>query len=123
MQDNLPDNEPHLDVITSGKTMIVQITDHKILDEVSISQLGEQLNALVKQAEIPSVVIDFTNVAHMSSSALGMLITLHKRICEKKGQLRLCNIQPSIYEVFVITRLNEIFQICQSRAEALASME
>ena len=58
----------------------------------------------------------------MSSSALGMLITLHKRIREKKGELRLSGIQPPIYEVFVITRLNEIFQICQSREEALQTL-
>jgi anti-sigma B factor antagonist len=59
----------------------------------------------------------------MSSSALGMLITLHKRIREKNGQLKLCNIQPAIYEVFVITRLNEIFDIHQSQQQALQSFQ
>jgi len=36
--------------------------------------------------------------------------------------LRLCNVQPSIYEVFVITRLNEIFQIHSSRQEAISGL-
>jgi anti-sigma B factor antagonist len=101
---------------------VVEFTDRRILDEIGISEIGEQLNAIAAQADVPKMVLDFANVAHMSSSALGMLITLHKRISEKSGQLRLCNIQPSIHEVFVITRLNEIFTICQSRQEALDSL-
>ena len=106
----------------AGDVSVVELKDRKILEEMSIMQIGEQLNALVAAAEAPQVIIDFTNVAHMSSSALGILITLHKRIREKRGQLRLCCIQSAIYEIFVITRLNEIFSICQSRQEALGDL-
>jgi len=106
----------------AGSVIVVELKDRKILDEISIMQIGEQLNALVVETEAPKMVIDFTNVAHMSSSALGVLITLHKRVREKRGRLQLCCIQSAIYEIFVITRLNEIFEICQSRQEALDSM-
>ena len=118
----MQEENPRLCVTVSGDVTVVELTDRKILDEVNISQIGRELNGLVTRSDDPKVILDFTNVVHMSSSALGMLITLHKRIREKKGQLRLCNIQPSIYEVFVITRLNEIFQISQSRQEALDSL-
>ena len=111
-----------MNVEQAGDVSIVELKDRKILEEMSIMQIGEQLNAMVAAAEVPKVVIDFTNVAHMSSSALGILITLHKRIREKRGQLRLCCIQSAIYEIFVITRLNEIFSICQSRQEALGDL-
>ena len=113
---------PRLNVTTEGDATVVELTDRKILDEVNISQIGERLNGLVADSDSPKVIIDFSAVSHMSSSALGMLITLHKRIREKGGQLRLCAIQPGIYEVFVITRLNEIFQICSSRGAALESV-
>jgi len=116
---------PRMDVSFFDGVVLVELKDRKILDEVSIMQIGEQLNTVLQksaQEGLPRFVVDFTNVAHMSSSALGVLITLHKRIREKRGQLRLCCIQPAIYEIFVITRLNEIFQICQSRQEALDSL-
>ena len=113
---------PRLKITTEGNVTVVEITDRKIIDEVNISQIGEQLNALVVDGQSPRILLDFAGVSHMSSSALGMLITLHKRVREKGGQLRLCNIQPGIYEVFVITRLNEIFQIFRSRAEAMDSL-
>ncbi len=119
----MQDDESHLNVTTAGRTTVVELTDPKILDEISIAQIAERLTALVAEADKPSLIIDFARVAHMSSGALGMLITVHKRILEKAGELRLCSIQPTIYEVFVITRLNEVFQISPSRAEALESLK
>lgn len=119
----MPEQTPRLEVTTEGDVTVVKLADRKILDEINISQIGEQLNAIVAESEAPKLVLDFSNVSHMSSSALGMLITLHKRIREKDGQLRLCNIQAAIYEVFVITRLNEIFRISGTRDEALESMK
>ena len=117
------EQSPRLKVAAEGDVTVVEVTDRKILDEVNIGQIGEQLNLLVAKADVPKIVVDFANVSHMSSSALGILITLHKRVREKKGQLGLCNVQPAIYEVFVITRLNEIFNIFPSRSEALRSLE
>ncbi len=118
----MPEQSPRMTVQTDGEVTIAEFSDRKILDEVSIMQIGDQLNALVVEAEKPKLIVDFASVAHMSSSALGVLITLHKRIREKGGELRLCNVEPGIYEVFVITRLNEIFTMCDSREEAMESL-
>lgn len=119
----MPQQSPRLNVLSErGNVTVVELTDRKILDEVNIAQIGEQLKSLVAASKPPRMVLDFSSVAHMSSSALGMLITLHKRIREENGQLRLCCIAPAIHEVFVITRLNEIFQIHTSREEALTSL-
>ena len=119
-----PDQDKaRLDVSQEDNVTVVQLLDRKILDEMSIMQIGDAINDLLAESSTPKLVLDFSSVAHMSSSALGMLITLHKRIRERDGQLRLCCSQPSSYEVFVITRLNEIFRVCQSRQEALESIE
>ena len=86
---------PRLTVSAEGDVTIVELTDRKILDEISISQIGERLQGLVAKSANPKFILDFSSVAHMSSSALGMLITLHKRIREKNGQLRLSGIQAA----------------------------
>jgi len=117
-----PVNSSRMVLEQAGDVIIVELKDRKILEEMSIMQIGEQLNAMAAKTDIPKIIIDFTHVAHMSSSALGILITLHKRIREKRGQLRLCCIQSAIYEIFVITRLNEIFTISQSRSDALSDL-
>ena len=119
----MPEEEPRLYITDDDGIKLVELTESKILDELGIAEIGRELGELIAQTEKPKIVVDFVNVAHMSSSALGMLITLHKRICEKDGQLRLCEIRSEIYEVFVITRLNEIFRICESRDEAIESLK
>jgi len=119
----MQEQNPRVKVTSAGDATVVALTDRKILDEMNIAQIGDQLNALVAKSASPKLVLDFGSVSHMSSSALGMLITVHKRIREKNGQLRLCSIQPAIYEVFVITRLNEILKICGNQQEALESLK
>ena len=111
-----------VDVAVENDVTVATLLDEKILDEISISQISSKLTELVGSQDQPRLVLDFGNVGNMSSSALGMLIMLHKRIREKGGQLRLCNIQPAIFEIFVITRLNEIFSICSSRQEAIEAL-
>ena len=108
---------------TVGDVIVVELVDKKILDEVSIAEIGQQIDGLVAQRAKPRIVLDFVNVAHMSSSMLGKLITVHKHVREREGQLRLCNVQPAIQEVFVITRLSEIFNVAQTRDQAVAEVQ
>ena len=113
------ESSPRVNLLQEGAATVVELIDKKILDEVAIMEIGDQLIALISRTDQPRLVLDFQNVRHMSSSALGMLVTIRKQIKDKSGLLRLCNIQPTIHEIFTITRLGEIFDIKSSRVEAL----
>ena len=99
----------------------IEFVDRNILDEANIQQIGDEIAEIVASREEPRVLISFDNVDHLSSAALGTLITINNKIRSKAGQLRLANIDPQIYEVFVITKLNKLFQIHESTEQALAS--
>ena len=105
---------------TNGITH-VEFIDRNILDEANIHQIGEEITGLVDAAPAPKLLISFANVDHLSSAALGTLITVNNRIKGRKGQLRLANIDPQIGEVFKITKLDKLFQIHESTDAALAS--
>ena len=47
------------------------------------------------------------------------LIALHKKLQAVGGRLILCNIDPEIYEVFEITRLDKFFNIQKEEQAAL----
>jgi anti-sigma B factor antagonist len=100
---------------------IVEFTNSKIIDELNIAEIGQALTAVIDQSPNPKLLLDFGQVEHLSSAALGMLINANGRIKSKNGQLRLANIKPQIYEVFLITKLNKLFYIHPTRQEALAS--
>ena len=99
----------------------IEFLDRNILDEANIQQIGEEITKIVADQDQPKVLISFDNVDHLSSAALGTLITINNKIRSKDGQLRLANIDPQIYEVFVITKLNKLFQIHESTDQAMAS--
>ncbi|MHC4219050.1 MAG: STAS domain-containing protein [Planctomycetota bacterium] len=108
-------------VVDHDGVMRVEFVDRNILDEANIQQIGDEIAKIVDSQDPPKLLISFQNVDHLSSAALGTLITINNRIRGKEGQLRLAEIDPQIYEVFVITKLNKLFQIYDSADQALAS--
>ncbi len=117
----MPESPQPLSVTPIKDVAVVEFTNNKILDESVLEEIRSTLSRLVAAAATPKLLLDFIHVDHMSSAALGMLINVNKGIKEKNGQLRLANIKPQIFEVFVTTKLNKVFKVLPDRAEALAS--
>lgn len=99
----------------------VEFLDRNILDEAIIHQIGEEIALLIDGHAKPKLLISFKSVEHLSSAALGTLINVNNKVKQKEGQLRLSDINPQIYEVFQITKLNRIFQIHDTAEKAMAS--
>jgi anti-sigma B factor antagonist len=111
----------HLKIKRAGNVSVVEFADRKILEELSIQEIGEELRRLAESEPGARLLLNFENVDHLASAALGMLITLHKKIQEQNGFLKLSNINRQIFQVFRITRLNRVFDIHDTAEQALAS--
>ncbi len=111
----------HLEVSDVGEVTVVRLTDRKVVDETNIQELGRELFGLVEEEQKKNLLLNFSAVGFLSSSALGKLITLDKKVKAHGGKLKLSNIRPEIYEVFAITKLNKLFEIKDDEAEALAA--
>lgn len=103
--------QPNIGVEYAENATIVSFTDEKILEERDINSLQESIMSVIEQTERINLILDFSNVKFLSSAVLGLLIRVSKRIYERDGRLRLCNIDPKIYEIFKITRLTKTFDI------------
>ncbi|MGP1346898.1 MAG: STAS domain-containing protein [Phycisphaerales bacterium] len=110
--------ESRLRVSKASGITRVEFVDRNILDEANIQQIGEEIVELIDSEPKPKLLISFSNVDHLSSAALGTLINIHNKVKAKTGQLRLTQIDPQIYEVFVITKLNKLFEIHDTQDEA-----
>ena len=112
-----------LTVQQEGDVIKVGFVDRNILEESSIQQIGDEIAQIIDANTAPKLLLNFSNVEHLSSATLGQLITINKKVKEKRGQLRLAHIDPQIYEVFVITKLNKLFVIHDTVDEAVASFK
>ena len=117
---------PRISVEYSESATIVTFVDEKILEEMDIQALQESIMPVIEGAERINLILDFCNVRFLSSAVLGLLLRISKKVYERDGQLRLCNISPRIYEIFKITRLTKIFDIYEdvkSAAEGLPTTD
>ena len=100
----------------------VEFVESNILDELCIRRIGDELAAVIERKGCPRIVLNFENVNALSSSALGMLITVNTKIADKKGKLALASLEGPIRDVFRITKLDKAFSICDSLADAFNSV-
>jgi len=100
---------------------IARIRVKAILTAEEVQSFGRALLAL---ADIPGrrVVLNFLGLEQLTSMALGEIIRLHKRLAESGGELCLADIDPRIYEIFAITRLDRLFRIFDREDEAVAAL-
>ena len=114
--------KPRINVEYAENATIATLTSESILEEKDIQALRESIMSVIEQAERINLILDFCNVRFLSSAVLGLLIRISKKIYERDGQLRLCNINPKIYEAFKITRLTKIFDIYKDTEDAVESL-
>ena len=113
---------PRISVEFVENATVIRFADEKILEEKDVKALQESIMSVIGQAEQINLVLDFGNVRFLSSAVLGLLIRISKRIYERDGRLRLCNISPKIYEIFKITRLTKSFDIYKDVESAVEGL-
>jgi anti-sigma B factor antagonist len=113
---------PKISVDYVKKATIATLTDEKILEEADIQALEDSIMPLIESSEDIKLVLDFSNVEFLTSSVLGLLIRISKKVYESNGLLMLCGINSKILEIFKITRLDKVFDIHEDRFEAVGSM-
>lgn len=112
-----------LNTITVGDITAVDFIDSRILDENIIKVVVEELFALVNNSYKIKLLIDFQNVDYLSSAVLGKMVALKKLVDEAKGMLKLCNIKPSIRQIFSITKLDKLIEIHPDQAAAIKAFQ
>ncbi len=89
----------------------ITFNDESILEEHQIKNLESAILPIIKKNADGGLILNFCNVQFMSSSFLGLLVKIHKKVCELGGHLKLWNVNPDIYKVFKITQLTKVFDI------------
>ena len=83
-------------------------------------EISEELNHLVETQHQQKLLLDFMKVKFLSSSALGILVTLRKKVDANKGDLVICGMNPELRKVFKITNLEKLFKFADDEPSAMA---
>jgi len=65
------------------------------------------------------MLVDLANVRFIDSSGLGALLSAQRQLATRGGDLRLCALTPQVRTLFELVRLYRIFDIANSRDEAM----
>lgn len=76
-----------------GDSIVVHFIAAKIRDAENIDAIQEKLVSLITRSAHSSFVFDLKDVEYLSSTALGIFMTLHKKIKAAGGQLVLRNLR------------------------------
>ncbi len=81
-----------------------------------------QLYQLTEGDEVPRVVIDLQEVGLLTSNAIGVFVTLNRKIILKGGKLAFCGLDDNLRSLFKITMLERIFNLCHSEEAAIQAV-
>ena len=76
--------------------LVVKFTMKMLNDEENIEQLGQELFSLVEQYNRMKLAVDMSQVEYLTSSVLGKLITLHRKLHRMQGRLALFGLTEGV---------------------------
>ncbi|HWP40723.1 MAG TPA: STAS domain-containing protein, partial [Tepidisphaeraceae bacterium] len=102
------------------KFTVVEFRSPSLMDPVQLETIGQSLYRLVDAEDRRKIVLDFEKVQYLSSQAIGIILTMNKKLSQlKNSQLVLCGVGPRLQELLKITRLDRLLTIRPTQREAL----
>jgi anti-sigma B factor antagonist len=102
------------------KWCVIEFKTPSLMDPLELEQIGQQLYHLVDAEDQRRVIIDFEKVQYLSSQAIGIVITMHKKLSAlKNSKFVLCGVGPRLMELIKITRLDRLLTIKPTQKEAI----
>ncbi len=82
----------------------------------------DQLRDTLKEIALTDknrIIINLEKTTYLNSTALGVLISAHSTFIKRQGKIILCNLDKSLENIFVITKLITVFTITDTLKNAI----
>ncbi len=110
------DKKMKLNTSSEGEVTVVKIEGN--LDTQTAPEAQDELNRLMDEGS-KKLLLDFADLAYISSSGLRVLLAVAKRLAPDEGEMRICNLNDVVNEVFEISGFSTILKVFPSDSEAL----
>jgi anti-sigma B factor antagonist len=109
-----------VEVTTELDDGVTVVTLNGDLDHVNAERVEETFRQLLAEGQ-HDVVVDLAGVTVVDGAGLATLVDFFKRVRIGPGDVRLCGGPAWVKVIFVMTRLNKVFDAYSDRAAAVAS--
>lgn len=86
------------------------------------AQFRDKIDTLIAEKN-RGLVINLSKVNHLNQTALGILHHTHVNYGLRGGQVKVCGVAKRIMNILIITKLSLVFEIFDTEAEAIASLQ
>lgn len=91
----------------------------ELIDKTQSAQLIQEIESAITKNE-NKILLDLEDLRYINSSGLSVLISILTKSRKSGGEVAIFNVNKKINELLVITKLNSVFNVRQSAAEAIA---
>jgi anti-sigma B factor antagonist len=114
---------PDLRVRTVGGLTVVNFVNAEALyEEETIQELGERLRRLVDEGNV-RLLVNLSSVRYASSSVVALLAWLYLRIDTAGGVLRLCGVEPVLFDMLRLCHLDRVVEVYANETVALLTIQ
>jgi len=106
-----------VEIIEKDNAIICYLTGRIVYETEAM--LKSSMEKAISEFQHRKIVLNMKDLTYINSSGIGILVKILKETKSAGKILHMCCLQPTIFEVFKITNLNQIFKIFDSEEEAL----
>lgn len=98
------------------------VTVFQVNGEINIST-SPVLRKHFEQQPSKKIVVDLDKVTYVDSSGLATLVEILKKTKGQGGSLALAGLSEKVKSLFEITKLDKLFTVCPSQADAVTRIK
>jgi anti-anti-sigma factor len=114
--------KPAVQVGVENGVFVAEFWDCLRLDPVPVQDLRARFDEHLKRGGRADLVVDLLGVGFAGSAALGGFVALQRVARGKGGRMVFANVDPTVQEVFRVSKLEGLFSFAPDRAAALADL-
>jgi len=102
--------------------LVIQILESCVVFPKEVDPVSQAIGELTGASTARCVIINMARVRYLSSSALGMLVRIHREMSGRGKSLRICGLNAELQDNFQITQLDRLLDIRDNEEAALAGL-
>jgi len=114
--------KPSIQVGVENGIFVAEFWDCLRLDPAPVLDLRKRFDDHVRSGGRPDLVVDLLGVGFAGSAALGGFVALQRVSRQHGGRMVFCNVDPTVHEVFRVSRLVNLYTFAADRPAALAAL-